>query len=91
MILDSTSLSGNDEAIRILLIAAYRKGFRTVFLVCAAIAALATVLALVLMPQVELNRPDDEKLKAQGRKVDEEMRVGRQKGDDRMPEERGEK
>ncbi|KAB8260355.1 major facilitator superfamily domain-containing protein [Aspergillus pseudonomiae] len=56
------------EHARSLLIPAYRKGFRIIFLIGAALAAFAFVLAFWLMPQVSLNRADDEKLKEEGRK-----------------------
>ncbi|KNG90697.1 MFS drug transporter [Aspergillus nomiae NRRL 13137] len=56
------------ERARSLLIPAYRKGFRIIFLIGAALAAFAFVLAFWLMPQVSLNRADDEKLKEEGRK-----------------------
>ncbi|KAI3316730.1 major facilitator superfamily domain-containing protein [Xylariaceae sp. AK1471] len=56
------------EHIRMILIPAYRHAFRVIFLLGASLAALAFVIAFVLMPQVELSRPDDEKLKAEGRK-----------------------
>ncbi|OTB02574.1 hypothetical protein M426DRAFT_61878 [Hypoxylon sp. CI-4A] len=59
-----------DEAqrIRSALVPAYRQGFRVIFLVGASLAALAFVIAWVMMPQVELRRPDDEKLKEEGRR-----------------------
>ncbi|KAE8161981.1 major facilitator superfamily domain-containing protein [Aspergillus tamarii] len=56
------------EHARSLLIPAYQKGFRIIFLIGAALAAFAFVLAFWLMPQVTLNRADDEKLKEEGRK-----------------------
>ncbi|KAI0529808.1 major facilitator superfamily domain-containing protein [Xylaria digitata] len=56
------------EHVRSVLIPAYRRAFRVIFLLGAALAAFAFVLAFVLMPQVELSRPDDEKLKNEGRK-----------------------
>ncbi|OGM44015.1 MFS drug transporter [Aspergillus bombycis] len=56
------------EHARSLLIPAYRKGFRIIFLIGTALAAFAFVLAFWLMPQVTLNRADDEKLKEEGRK-----------------------
>ncbi|GMF79020.1 unnamed protein product [Aspergillus oryzae] len=56
------------ERARSLLIPAYQKGFRIIFLIGAALAAVAFVLAFWLMPQVTLNRADDEKLKEEGRK-----------------------
>ncbi|KAI9044278.1 putative MFS drug transporter [Aspergillus affinis] len=52
---------------RSLLIPAYQKGFRIIFIIGAALSALAFFLAAWLMPQVSLNRDDDEKLKQEGR------------------------
>ncbi|PWY77911.1 MFS drug transporter [Aspergillus eucalypticola CBS 122712] len=65
-----------DEAAeaRALLIPAYKRGFRIVFTVNAALAALAFLLAVGLMPQVGLERADDERLKEEGRR-------GEQRGD----------
>ena len=60
-----------DEAdrIRSILAPAYRKGFRVIFLVGAGLCALAFVVAFFMMPQVELSRPDDAKLKEEGRQA----------------------
>ncbi|PFH61102.1 hypothetical protein XA68_18256 [Ophiocordyceps unilateralis] len=63
------------EQMRSVLLPAYRRGFRVVFIVCASLAALAFVLALALMPQVELSRPDDAQLKEAGRRAEEERRL----------------
>ncbi|KAL2670724.1 hypothetical protein Neosp_014525 [[Neocosmospora] mangrovei] len=71
--LDTVS-SSEAERIRAVLIPAYRKGFRVIFLIGASVAALAFVLAFVLMPQVDLARPDDAKLKEEGRRAYEEKR-----------------
>ncbi|KAI0095925.1 MFS general substrate transporter [Daldinia grandis] len=59
-----------DEALKIrsALIPAYRQGFRVIFLVGASLAAVAFVIAWFMMPQVELSRPDDEKLKEEARR-----------------------
>ncbi|WXC56365.1 hypothetical protein SNK03_002296 [Fusarium graminearum] len=62
------------ERIRSVLIPAYRQGFRIIFLIGAGAASLAFVLAFVLMPQVNLTRPDDLRLKEEGRTVYEEKR-----------------
>ncbi|KAI0425416.1 major facilitator superfamily domain-containing protein [Xylaria sp. FL1042] len=56
------------EHVRSVLIPAYRHAFRVIFILGASLAAFAFVLAFLLMPQVELSRPDDEKLKEEGRK-----------------------
>jgi predicted MFS family arabinose efflux permease len=56
------------DSIRLELKSAYVKGFRIVFIVGAALNALAFVAAWFLMPQVELNRDDDAKLKEEGKK-----------------------
>ena len=60
------------ERVRAALIPAYQKGFRTIFVVGACLAAFAFWLTAFLMPQMELGRPDDEKLKQKARGVDEE-------------------
>ncbi|KAK2774707.1 hypothetical protein FQN53_003514 [Emmonsiellopsis sp. PD_33] len=54
--------------IRSILIPAYQTGFRIIFLIGAGLAAFAFVLSVFFMPQVALNRADDEALKAEGRK-----------------------
>lgn len=83
---DSKTLLGNPEAllntvsseeadrIRAILVPAYRKGFRVIFLIGASLSALAFVLSFVLMPQVDLSRPDDSRLKEEGRRAYEEKR-----------------
>lgn len=58
---------------------AYQRGFRIVFLVCAGLAAVATIVAFITMPQVALDRPDDEKLKAEGKGEDRDITVITQK------------
>lgn len=50
------------------MVPAYRKGFRIIFIVGAALAAFAFFVAAWLMPQVSLKRGDEEKLKEEGRK-----------------------
>ncbi|KAL2368055.1 hypothetical protein RJ035_000551 [Blastomyces gilchristii] len=58
------------EAVRVrsVLVPAYQKGFRIIFLIGAGLAALAFFLAVFLMPQVTLERPDDDALKEEGKK-----------------------
>lgn len=58
---------------------AYQKGFRIIFIVGASLATFAFFLAALLMPQVGLNRADDQALKEEGKKringeLDEEKR-----------------
>lgn len=64
-------LSSRDEVeaarIRSVLIPAYQRGFRIVFIICACLSALAFFLAVFLMPQIPLNRPDDETLKQEAK------------------------
>ncbi|KAF2256147.1 MFS general substrate transporter [Trematosphaeria pertusa] len=55
------------EGIRDVLEEAYKNGFRIVFIIGAALAAFAFVAAWYTMPQVELKREDDEKLKEEGK------------------------
>lgn len=68
----STFLSAQsaEEAahIRSVLIPAYQKGFRIIFLIEAGLSALAVLLAGWLIPQVGLNRADDDALKEEGKK-----------------------
>ncbi|RBR18720.1 hypothetical protein FVER53590_07454 [Fusarium verticillioides] len=66
--LDTVSPS-EAEKIRSVLLPAYRQGFRIIFLIGAGVASLAFVLAFFLMPQVDLTRPDDSRLKEEGRKA----------------------
>jgi hypothetical protein len=54
--------------IRVDLRSAYVKGFRIIFIVSAVLNALAFIAAWFLMPQVELNRQDDAKLKEEGKR-----------------------
>lgn len=56
------------DHVRSVLVPGYRHAFRVIFLLGSSLAAFAFVLAFFLMPQVELSRPDDEKLKEEGRR-----------------------
>ncbi|QKX61383.1 uncharacterized protein TRUGW13939_08531 [Talaromyces rugulosus] len=75
-----SSLSYNDATrIRSVLIPAYKRGFRIIFLTGAALASFSFFLAFWLMPQITLKRDDDDKLKEEGKKrikgeIDEEKR-----------------
>ncbi|KAF5018640.1 hypothetical protein F66182_9390 [Fusarium sp. NRRL 66182] len=60
--------------IRSVLIPAYQRGFRVIFLIGAAAASLAFILAFALMPQIDLERPDDNQLRESGRREYEEKR-----------------
>lgn len=57
------------DRIRNILTPAYRKGFRVIFLVGAGLCAFAFAVAFFMMPQIELSRPDDAKLKEEGRQA----------------------
>lgn len=63
--------------IRSVLIPAYREGFRVIFLVGAGLAALAFVIAFVLMPQMDLARPDDVKLKEEAKREEEQKKLAK--------------
>lgn len=67
------------EYIRGELAAAYVKGFRLVFIVTAALNALAFVASWTLIPHIELNRADDAKLKEEGKARHEAERSGSEK------------
>lgn len=60
--------------VRAVLIPAYRKGFQVVFITGAALCAFAFAIAFFMMPQVALSRPDDAKLKEEGRKAYDEKK-----------------
>lgn len=62
------------DQIRVTLTSAYKEGFRIIFIVGAALNAIAFVAAWFLMPQVELARKDDAQLKEEGQKRHEERR-----------------
>lgn len=55
------------DQVRAAILPAYQEGFRVIFLVGASLAAFAFVLSFFLMPHIELNKPDDAKLKAEGK------------------------
>lgn len=63
-----SKLSAEDaEHVRDVLTPAYQKGFRIIFIIGASLAALAFFLAIWLMPQVGLNRADDQALKEEAK------------------------
>ncbi|KAJ9205065.1 hypothetical protein DTO164E3_1688 [Paecilomyces variotii] len=57
----------NSVAIRNALIHGYKRGFQAMFWVMAGLAGLAFLLALLLMPQLTLDRADDKKLKEEAK------------------------
>ena len=64
-----SKLSAEDaEHVRDVLTPAYQRGFRIIFIIGASLTALAFFLAIWLMPQVGLNRADDQALKEEGKK-----------------------
>jgi hypothetical protein len=78
----------SNQQVRAALVPAYQRGFRIVFLVCAALATLSTVLAFWLMPQIKLDREDDEKLKEEGRRAGKERSEGEESSLERKSGER---
>ena len=64
----------NPVDLKAVFVESYKKGFRTVFLVGAGLAVLAFFFALFLLPQIELSRADETKLKEEGKKLDEELK-----------------
>jgi predicted MFS family arabinose efflux permease len=53
----------------------YRRGFKTMFYVGTGLSASAFVAAWFLLPQIELTRPDEERLKAEGKAFDAARKV----------------
>ena len=70
----STLSVSERESIQAVLLPAYKRGFRIIFLVMASLAALSFVFAWFLMPQVRLERDDDAKLKEEGLKESEKVK-----------------
>ena len=70
----STLPAHEADRVREVLIPAYRQAFRAVFIIGASLSGLAFVLTYFLMPQVELSRPDDSRLKEEGRRAHDEKR-----------------
>jgi hypothetical protein len=63
---------GGAARVRAALVPAYRRGFRVVFIVGAALAGLAVLLAWALLPQVDLHRPDDDAFREKKEKMGSE-------------------
>ncbi|OAL43129.1 MFS general substrate transporter [Pyrenochaeta sp. DS3sAY3a] len=80
LLLDSPDLFretfGKQQAQRVMagLSQAYQNGFRIIFIVGAVLNALAFIATWFLIPQVNLKRDDDDKLKEEGLKRDAELR-----------------
>ncbi|KAK7691326.1 hypothetical protein QCA50_004720 [Cerrena zonata] len=51
------------------IIAGYTSGFRTVFILNACLAALASIVSILMIRHKELTRPDEEQLKAQAKEI----------------------
>ncbi|KAF3052049.1 hypothetical protein E8E11_005432 [Didymella keratinophila] len=79
--LEETNSGHEMDVLVLALSTAYQRGFRIVFIVGAVLNAVAFVAAWFLMSQVELARPDDEKLKEEGRRWGEEMGKTRKERD----------
>ncbi|KAL5115631.1 hypothetical protein ACEQ8H_006518 [Pleosporales sp. CAS-2024a] len=67
------------DEVRSELRSAYIHGFRVIFIVSASLNALAFIAAYFLMPQLELNREDEAKLKEEGKKRHESEKVNANK------------
>lgn len=70
----SSSSNLTEAEVKRIVLDAYRKGFRIIFLIMAGLAALAFVVAFILMPQVNLDRKDDKQLKEEGKKFADELK-----------------
>ena len=62
------------DKVRRILIPAYRKAFQVIFLTGAGLCVFAFFVAFFMMPQLELSRPDDAKLKEEGKKAFEDKK-----------------
>ena len=50
----------------------YESGFRTVFIMNASLAAIATIVSIVMIHHKELTRPDEERLRAEARRQEKQ-------------------
>jgi phosphotransferase system glucose/maltose/N-acetylglucosamine-specific IIC component len=55
----------------------YRKGFRLVFIMLASLAVFSFIVAFFLMRHRDLDRPDDEKLKKEGKEYVAQLKAKR--------------
>ncbi|KAI9848555.1 MAG: hypothetical protein M1837_007224 [Sclerophora amabilis] len=83
----STTLDGSrgDEAFQAAVLAGYRQGFRIIFLVAASLAAFAFVVVLFLMPELGLDRSNDQELKEEAKRRiqgEKETKAARKRKDD---------
>ncbi|KAK6212099.1 multidrug resistance protein fnx1 [Colletotrichum tabaci] len=68
----STLSPTESDRLRAAILPGYRRAFRIIFLVMSGLAAVAFFVAFFMMPQVELSRPDDAKLKEDAREKNDE-------------------
>lgn len=65
-----------------LVIDGYRRGFRVLFIVCAALCACAFVATLVWMPHITLKRADDDVMKAEAKEeLEKRKKEKRERGE----------
>ncbi|KAF4536950.1 Tetracycline resistance protein TetB/drug resistance transporter [Lasiodiplodia theobromae] len=89
-VLSQKSDAGADaERIRTALMGAYKDGFRILFYVNAALAAVAFFVALALLPQISLVRDDDKKLQEEARAKEEARRNGKDEAKSEAKEKAG--
>lgn len=65
------------------IIAGYASGFKTVFILNACFAALATIISVLMIRHKELIRPDEEQLKAEAKLAYDLEKAKTAKGEDR--------
>lgn len=71
-----------DEELRQVVLRGYQAGFRWIFVVGASLAAAACMASAVLLPNVPLDKGDEERLKKEAKeRVEEEKKGRREKGD----------
>jgi phosphotransferase system glucose/maltose/N-acetylglucosamine-specific IIC component len=69
----------------------YRKGFRLVFIILAGLAVFSFVTAFFLMPHRDLDRPDDKKLREEGKEFVAKLKEKNLKASQDLPEKRAAK
>ena len=75
----SGAIDGHD--LRKEVLAGYQRGFRAVFLVGAGLAVFAFVISVLMMPQISLERKDDEQLKLQAKRDINEKKQQKREAD----------
>lgn len=67
--------SAADMQLRAAILAGYHRGFRIIFILGASLSAFACLVALLMMPELGLDRKDDEELKREAKTEQEKKKT----------------